>query len=110
AHGADPNARDNNGRTALHWLVAAANNRKLTEQADLLIKAAADINALDKDGRTPLSLIVNSGYKTAQDLAAFLLKHGALKTVPDFSSLRVSRGDSVITVFQQDTNHMNHFT
>lgn len=48
AHGADLEARDEEGRTALHWAVWRGNNPAIT----LLLKAGADIRELD---RTDLS-------------------------------------------------------
>lgn len=52
AHGADPNARDQNGDTPLHCAAAQGH----TEAATQLLAAGADIDARDPDGRTPLFL------------------------------------------------------
>ena len=49
-HGAKPQAKDQNGKTALMY---AMGNRGLGAAAKLLAKGA-DINASDKEGRTPL--------------------------------------------------------
>src|SRR5205809_5703107 len=58
--GADVNAADEYGRTALH--VAAKD--KSTEVIKLLLSRGADVNRQDKDGRTPLHL----AYSYAIDL------------------------------------------
>ena len=57
AHGADVSSRDSEGETALLWAVRAA---KL-ESVHLLIKAGADLNVMDKEGRTPQSLAATWG-------------------------------------------------
>lgn len=50
-HGADPNARDVNGQTALH-IVAAKGRREAAIR--LLTEAGAQLNAKDGNGKTPL--------------------------------------------------------
>jgi hypothetical protein len=52
-HGADPNAQDCEGKTAL--LNAADNS--YAEQAEILLNAGADPNLADNEGRTPLMAI-----------------------------------------------------
>ena len=56
--GANPNAKNNGGRTALMWAAAQNNN---PDVVSVLLKAGADVNAKDKDGKTVLDL--------AQDLS-----------------------------------------
>jgi ankyrin repeat protein len=50
ASGAGVNARDDRGRTPLHWAIWKMN----LEYAKALLEAGADINAKDQGGRTPL--------------------------------------------------------
>ena len=50
-HGADPNIRDAEGRTALHLVSARGAG---VEAIRALFEAGADLNARDHDGRTPL--------------------------------------------------------
>lgn len=48
----DPNARDQQYRTPLHWAAIYAR----PEEADLLLSKGADVNAKDFQGNTPLHL------------------------------------------------------
>jgi hypothetical protein len=52
-HGADANALDDTGQSALHWAVRDAE----VESVRLLIEAGADVNTKDNEGRTPLSRV-----------------------------------------------------
>jgi len=51
--GADPNARDDRGRTPLNSL-AGADTDEVGTYIDLLVEAGADLEARDETGRTPL--------------------------------------------------------
>jgi ankyrin repeat protein len=104
AHGADPDAGDENRWTALHWFASyGANNRDIAAAAALLLDAKANINAKDQHGATPLHVaatnnstamtellvargadldaVDTSGYsplaRAKPGVRAVLLKHGA---------------------------------
>jgi ankyrin repeat protein len=51
AKGANVNAKDSMGHTVLHWAILDDN----LKSASFLIKAGADTNVKDKDGKSPLS-------------------------------------------------------
>jgi len=68
--GADINAKNVYGRTALH--IASYHDRK--DIAELLIKYGADVNAKDNDGWT--ALIYASIYNS-KDITKLLIKYGA---------------------------------
>jgi ankyrin repeat protein len=70
AHGADVNAKNNDGWTPLY--IAA--NYGQGDIAGLLLAGNADVNAKDEDGRAPLYIAVYEGHK---DMAELLLTHGA---------------------------------
>lgn len=71
-HGADPNAADRNGNTALH--VAIEHGRG--DLLPLLLEHGGDLSAKNKEGQTPLMLAKGLGNHQA---TALLRKHGAKK-------------------------------
>jgi ankyrin repeat protein len=73
-HGADPNARNDEGIAPLH---AAA----YPEMAELLVRRGADINARSNDGSTPL--IVHAAEAERCDVMKTLLELGADVTAKD---------------------------
>jgi uncharacterized protein len=70
--GADLNAKDENGRTALMY--AVEQNR--TEAAQTLLARGAEVNAKDKFGMTSLKKAKQFGYK---DTIAVLKRAGAVE-------------------------------
>jgi len=74
AAGADVNARDESGNTALHWALGDA----LTSTSDLilaaLLEAGADVNALNTSNETPLHAAMQS---SSVEPVLWLLKQGA---------------------------------
>ncbi|MEZ5302424.1 MAG: hypothetical protein R3F11_17585 [Verrucomicrobiales bacterium] len=68
AAGADPNVPDASGRTALHLAMDSPEGG--TEVVDALIKAGADLNAIDHEGNTPI-LITPSEMKSDDDKILF---------------------------------------
>jgi len=69
-NGANPNYRDKDGWTPLHY----AAYRGRVDVAELLIKHGAEINAKDNDGATPLHLAAQKGHV---DVAELLIKYSA---------------------------------
>jgi len=67
AQGAELNAQDNQGNTPLHQALI----RRIGDLAKLLIVQGADVNAKKNQGKTPLHLVEN------QDLAELLIAKGA---------------------------------
>lgn len=62
--GSDPNSRDGNGGTALHWAAA----RGSAEIVRLLLDAGADAGATDGDGNTALQIAQMKGRRELVDL------------------------------------------
>ena len=80
-HGADPNARDNDGSAPLHhssWWEKRdyATSKGTVEGMCLLLKHGAIVDAEDNKGRTPLQLALEHGR---DDIATCLKEHGATR-------------------------------
>ncbi|ETE63572.1 Ankyrin repeat domain-containing protein 7, partial [Ophiophagus hannah] len=71
-HGADPNLKDIDNNTALHF--AACNSS--VSLAKYLLEKKADIEAQNKDGCTPIPLLIAASNKK-RDLTHVLLLHGS---------------------------------
>ena len=70
ANGADINAKDVDGRTALHWAAWYG----YTEAVKLLLAVGADVNAKDDLGRTALHW---AAWHGCTEVVALLKAHGA---------------------------------
>ena len=70
SRGADVNAKDSTGRTALHW----ATLRDRTEVATMLVAAGADVNAKTPTGDTALHMAASQGRL---EIAQLLIGKGA---------------------------------
>jgi len=125
---ADANAKDKSGMTPLHYAVEF--NRK--DFVELLLAKGADPNVRNNAGRTALDLakvglppggaiaVIGPGAtpvaasarpESGQPLAALLRQHGAVDDLPDFTSIRVTRGTrSSHSVFGKDSAALNRFT
>jgi ankyrin repeat protein len=80
-HGANPNARDDDGSTPLHhcsWWKKGDwyRTRGSVEGTRLLLKYGAIIDAEDNEGRSPLQFALEHD---SQDIAACLKEHGATR-------------------------------
>ncbi len=61
-HGADVNARDSDGQTALH----GAAFRGWNDVIKLLVKSKATVNVADNNGKTPLDAAMGRIYRRAR--------------------------------------------
>jgi ankyrin repeat protein len=74
--GADANARDTQGDSALHLAVRAVS----PQEVNLLLEHGADVNVRDRQGRTPLmyaGFFLNPPETKKLAVAEILVKHGA---------------------------------
>jgi ankyrin repeat protein len=103
--GADPNARNEDGKTALNLACYYG----YAAIAQLMLQHGADVNAADKDGWTPLH---EACYHALVDTVYFLLQHGAqpgIKATDGQTALDITvaltrsseRREEILTVFQQ---------
>ena len=82
AKGADVNAQNVFGRSALHE-VAEDHMSRFLETAQLLIVNGADVNLQALDGKTALSVAANIG---TVDMVELLIKHGAKVDIVDIEN------------------------
>jgi ankyrin repeat protein len=75
AQGADFETTDERGNTPL-MLAVERHNHRLTHH---LVEQAANVNAANKDGKTPLLIAEQIG---ASELAGFLQRNGAVRSIP----------------------------
>ncbi len=123
-HGANPNASDTQGNTALHYAAFELVDEKVFLS---LLDAKADPNVRNEDGKTPLDILKqalqnenwngrfdNLFAKNAQaeKLIVLLHQHGALDNLPDWNRISVSRPANQFStaVFLRGTNDWNQFT
>ena len=121
AHGANPNFKNRDGKTALHWAVSVGN----LELVRLLLDNKADPNAEDNNGITPLAVAKadqNNGAgrtvagplrsATGADIAALLRSHGALDNLPHWNRITASRPSANYSeaVFRKGTNDWNQIS
>jgi ankyrin repeat protein len=74
--GANPNAKDNIGRTPLHYAAREGH----VEIVKLLLERGADPNAKDNTGLMPLHMAALRGHV---DVVRVLLEHGAVPWIAD---------------------------
>jgi hypothetical protein len=120
-HGANPNVRNRNGVTPLHWAAYQSEYQLTTlKTLDLLLANKADPNVRSSNGETPLDCVKkriqpnsDSGPSAlAEQLADLLRRHGALDRLPDWDRITVSRPAANYSqwIFKKGTNDWNHFT
>ena len=96
--GADPNARDNTGATAL--LLAASRGRQ--DICEILIDHGADISASDGTGRTVLDYATQWGFDlTIDDGAPMELSTDQAAAIQEFGIADTSAGPEVSGPVQQ---------
>ena len=97
-HGADVNARTNDGSTSLH-LAAMAVPYDRVGVIRVLLKHGADVNARENGGSTPLHLAAQFGGLGAVEAIRVLLEHGANVAAEDSNGYTALQGahDNEIT-------------
>ncbi|KAH7485659.1 hypothetical protein PRIC2_004813 [Phytophthora ramorum] len=103
-HGAETEARDQEGKTAL----LLATNDELFEVVKLLLESGARMDAQDSAGRTPLHACLRSSPEQSVMVTNLLVSRGAPIDLPDKAgetplTIVVRRGD--ITALQLLLNH-----
>ena len=93
-HGANINAQDEIGRTAL--MMAIEEDWAGTAWVEFLLENGADVNALDNDGDSALDI---AKYHRRDDIVELLLANSARGK--DGPSAKELRDDSIYTAFEQ---------
>ena len=116
-HGANPNVKNRNGVTPLHWAASDLADKSIFE---LLLANHADPNVRSSNGMTPLDDLKDKAAQPsdhnqatlAHQLADFLRQQGASENPPDWDTITVSRGSSNFSqpLFHRGTNGWNQFT
>ena len=115
--GANPNSTDHYGNTRLHDAVSGL--RK--DIVELLVTNKADVNVMNNNRQTPLDLTQRGGstphrpttdYAILDQIALFLIKHGADETLHRRSSISASRPERNLNspVFLKGTDDHNRYT
>lgn len=90
--GTDVNARDERGRTAMHYCADSYNWERWDERApfaEKLLSLGADINARTDKGKTPLMLGLEYGsLDEILSVSSFLVSHGADNSLHDSDGKR----------------------
>ena len=77
-HGANPNKRNSHEATPLHRLPNPP-GRWQAHLTEMLIERGADVNAMNKSGKTPLDMAYVGWYEIPDDVSVEILrKHGAV--------------------------------
>lgn len=102
--GADLNARDESGRTPLHWAARIG----ASESVGALLAAGADVHALDAAGRTPLFDAAACGeprlIATLVDAGANVDAATSLGVTPLMAAVRLGRADAADALRQAGAN------
>ena len=117
-HGANPNVRNSNGATPLHWATYGLADLKIFQ---LLLDHKADPNVRSSNGATPLDSIKQWMAKTdaspeqkklAGQVAGLLRRQGALDDLPYWDRIEAKRlADNYSeVVFYRDATDWNQFT
>ena len=120
-HGANPNARNPDNMTPLHW---AAYRLAGSNVFASLLAAKADPNMRDNHGKTPLDSVKDwlNGVRgqipsaetlaSAAALAELIRQHGALDNPPDLDLISVTRppANFSLAILRKGTDDWNHFT
>lgn len=86
--GADPDARDRQGRSALYWAAAAGQ----AAVVELLLERKADLNLAALSGDTPLAVAAQNGYAA---VVQTLLGHGADSALALDAARKSGQADAV---------------